>query len=249
MTENTDVTNDSVFNTATGEGVTPQTPTNPIEGLTGTVAEYVGEGKKFRTVEALAASYVHSQEFIETLKTEKQEILSKVDKLSKADEVFDKLLNQKADPKVETLPSSPSLEDIEKLMATSISKAEVNKLHTSNLDAANETLVAKFGSVAKASEYLKGKALELGLSEEYLVDTAKQSPTAFYNVLGVTAKPAENNTNFMQTGVNTGSNFNAGGIKEGSEEYFAKLYREDKKAYFSPKVQKAIMDSATNGTF
>lgn len=58
-------------------GVAPETPSEPDY-----LAEFVGEGKKYTTIEdaakALAKKAVHADQFIETIKREKQEIESKL---------------------------------------------------------------------------------------------------------------------------------------------------------------------------
>ena len=227
---------------------TTTTPTTPV--YTGTVAELVGDGKKFKTVEALAASYSHSQEFIETLKTEKQEVQDRFEKSSRSEEVFNKLLETKENATVATPTPSMSPEEIQKLVADSITNTKTQEIAVANIKESNDTLVSQFGDVTKAQVFLRGKADELGLSVEFLMSTAAKSPTAFLNVIGVDAAKPAATPSLMTGSVNTEAQgkFNTG-AKAGSEAYYKAMYKEDPKKYMSASVQKAIVKSVENGTY
>ncbi len=221
--------------------VTPDT-------LTGTVAELVGEGKKYKTIEALAASVVFKDEFIETLKREKQEVEAKFEKVNKADEVFKQLLESKEVPQAQTVPNLSS-DEIAKLIEATISNTEVKRIETNNIKSANDSLVNHFGSLEKAQEFVNTKSKELGLSVEFLMTTAKKSPSAFMNVIGVSGTNKVVNNPITTGTVNTTANYNSGGIKEGTEAYFNEILKKDRKKYMSPEIQKQIMDAATKGTY
>lgn len=248
---NTEVTN-NVFTaeeTSTNESSTGQEAQPTVnELITGTVAEFVGEGKKFKTVEALAASYQHSQEFIETLMNEKKEIEAKLQKASNADEVFNKLLESKQEPKAETTPSGVSKEEIQELIKSTYTQEKSKEVADRNIKEANDKLVQHFGDFTKATDFIKQKSEELGLSTDFLMSTAAKSPTAFYNVVGINSTKAVENTPFVQSQSNSAAT-KTDAIKPNSKEYFAQLYKEDRKLYFSPKIQKAMLDAAANGTY
>lgn len=248
----TGVTNDVFTETtpvapSTNE-TTTTTPSTPE--YTGTVAELVGEGKKFKTLEALAASVAHKDEFIETLKTEKQEVQDRFEKASKSEEVFNKLLETKEKTEVVTPTASMSPEEIQKLVADSISKTKSQEVAVANIKEANDTLVEKYGDLTKARDFLGSKAKELGLSVEFLMSTAAKSPTAFLNVLGVSAtKPTENNSVITGTVNTEAKGAFSTEAKAGSEAYFKAMYKADPKKYMSPEIQKAIARSVENGTY
>jgi len=243
MTELTNAVTNGVFDTAQ-ETVATAPVIESVTAYTGTVAELVGESKKYKTLEALAASVTFKDEFIETLKREKQEIADKLEKSNKSDEVYNELLRNK-DPQVDK--PSVSLEDTNKLIDARLVQLESQRAEAANLRRANDTLVEQFGDLTKAKEFLMDKATKLGLSVEFLMQTAAKSPDAFFNVLEVN-KPSNSNTGYVpSSSVNTLTM--SQGVKENSKEFFDKMFISDRKRYLSPLVQKQIMELALSNKY
>lgn len=243
MTE-TIVTND-IFNTPTETPVVVTTDTV----LTGTVAELVGEGKKFKTVEALAASVQYKDEFIETLKKEKQALIDKEIQV-KASQTFEDLLNN--NPVVQSTPTSSGLtpEQITKLLDERIQGNENKKLTEANKNIAGDAVIRHLGDSTKAKEFVANKAIELGLSGEYLATIAATSPTAFLNLVGISGNTNSAPNRVITNSVNTGIENLGSGIKYGTKEYFDNLYKtEGKTQYFSSAVQNEIYKQAQLGVY
>lgn len=241
MTDNTNVTND-VFTTQPVSTDATVTSTEP--NLTGTVAELVGEGKKYKTLEALAASVIYKDEHIAKIEAENKAIREEKEKL-KTDEVFNKLLN--------TEPSSPKTngltqEDVAKLISETLEVTERQKVEASNINSVKNTLVNHLGDEAKAQDFVINKAKELGLSVSFLMNIAAKNPTAFLNTINFSTN---NNTATNKIVTNSVNNINniSNGVKVGSEEYFTNIYKTDKKKYFSPTIQKEIQEAVVKGIY
>lgn len=236
MTIDTNVTNDVFTPVETPTSVT--TPTS--ETLTGTVAELVGEGKKYKTLEALAASVQYANEHIARLEAE-----AKAREKAKADEVFEKLLTTNPVPQP---TASLTQEDVTKLITDTLTQGEKTKIEANNLKFANDTVLNHFGDVTKAKEFIANKALELGLSQEFLMSTASKSPTAFLNVVGLTVNKDAVNNKVITNSVNDIKNLNSN-APVGSKEYYDNMFKTDKRKYFSPGIQKEIQSAALKGTY
>lgn len=255
MTEENIVTND-VFDSAntaksatTEQATQPQSTNNTIttESYSGTVGELVGEGKKYKTLEALASAVIHKDEFIETLKNENKEARDKLEDFSKADKVFKDLTESKT---VTTPTAAMTPEQIQQLVTSTVQQTEQQKVEQSNIKKANDELVNKLGSLEKATEYLNNKANELGLSVDFLMTTAAKSPSAFMNVLGVDEQKTTASNNVMESTKNTQSisNFNTG-ANTNSKEYFDEIRKNNKAQYYSAKVQNAITAAVKKGEY
>ncbi len=234
-----------VFNTP-AEGTTAPTVTTS-ETYTGTVAELVGEGKKYKTLEALASAVIHKDEFIEVLKKEKQDVLEKLEKNVNTGDVFDKLINSTPQPQQTAAPLSS--EDLTKLIEETVSKTETKKIENTNIEVVKNKMTDHFGTLEKAEEFVKTKARELGLSVPFLMSTAMKSPSAFYNVVGVTLNSGSGNNPITTGSINTEGNVNPNTTKVGTKAYFDAIFKADKKRYFTPTVQKQIQEAGFKGTY
>lgn len=243
MTE-TIVTND-VFTPASTNASAPT-----VETLTGTVAELVGEGKKYKTVEALAASVQYANEHITRLEKEAREKQEKIDAAARAEEVFNKLLNDKQQ-NAPTLPTSSGMtpEQVTKLINDNLTQFERNKTAEANKKTANDLIVNHFGDQTKAIAFLTSKAAELGLSTQFLAETASRSPSALINLLGINVNNQSALNSVITSSVNTTVTTNTGTPKHGTVEYYQAMYKTDKKKYYTPAIQNEIMAMATKGVY
>jgi hypothetical protein len=169
------------------------------------IEELVGEGKKFRDIEALAQSVKEKDAFIPRLQEENKELRS----LLRATETANERINSMADilEKVKgnlagttntgAVVGDPKASDSINNQTTGLSREEVRKLFDEyeetkradrNKAVVNKRLFDVYGD--KAPETLAKKADELGVSVDTLQDLAKRSPTAALNMLGI---PVDNN--------------------------------------------------------
>lgn len=254
MTDNntTTVTPDSVFDqssenqTTTKTETTQQTTETKEEGtkLPNSVLEYVGEGKKYKDLEALVAAMQAKEEFIETLKSENKELRSTNTKES-AEETFKKLTSNNTNK--ESTNSQLSKDEIAKLVKEVITQDEQDRTSQSNINTVESKLVELKGAEG-AVKFLKDKSVELGLSVEYIRSIASKSPTAFYDLVKL-----DNNTKPQSTGIEKSTTSidpaKAGNFKEGTKEYFDNIRRTNRSLYNSPKFQQELMKAAVNGTY
>lgn len=240
MTENTIVTN-GVFTPA--EAI-PNATVTPSDNLTGTVAELVGEGKKYKTLEALAASVLFKEEHINKLEAENKAIREAKEKL-KAEEVFEKLLESKPE---NTQTVGLTEEQITQLISNTLTGQEKKKIESTNIQLASDTLTNHFGEANKATLFIQNKATELKLSVDFLMSIAAKNPSAFYSVVGITPNQPVVSNKVITNNVSNTANLNTG-LEVGSEAYYANMLKTDKAKYMSPAIQREISQAAASGLY
>lgn len=207
----------------------PQTnPTTPDP-----VSEYVGEGKKYQTVEDALKATDHAQAHIANLEKEQAELREELSRRLTMDEALSKIKAEQdnaGQPSVELDESK-----LEEIINSKLRSVEAQKTVATNINTVIEKLTAKYGDTEKAREAYMTKANELGLSIESLNKLSGESPTAVLSMLGVDTKQ-EVIPQTTQSSVNTES-FTQGGIREGTYAYYENLRKTDPTTYFSPSVQ------------
>lgn len=159
---------------------TPETPVSPV-------ADLVGEGKKFKTIDDLAKSKIEADSFIETLKAELVAERAKVKTQAEMEDTIRALSAPKAPPA--PLAQTERVENKAPDLSTAI-KAELDALDRSkvirnNIETVTNRLVEVYGSEEKAGEVVRARAVELGVSTKFLMDSASTSPKAFYAQIGL----------------------------------------------------------------
>lgn len=203
------------------------TPANVIETL-------VGEGKKFKDIEALAKGKLESDAFIAKLQDEAKQLR---DELSKKMSLEDQLarLSQGGDAGGATTASvaasnqsgSPvtSLEDVDAFLEKKLSQREIRQRQEDNLRTVNEALLKQYGDANKAKDAVKTIESSLGVN---LTELARTSPVAAMRLLGANASaggvPAERSTTHV--GGHTS------GEGERNNAYYEKLRKEMGNAKF-----------------
>lgn len=229
--------------------------TDPTTSDTDHLAALVGEGKKYQTVEALAKSRVDADNYIEQLKRENAEARTELAARLSVEEALRKAQNERnteVPPKVATENTTPSA------TPAPTDKEFVNRIRevtqqlnqeqqaAANVNQVASKLVEIYGTQEKANEVVRQKAVELGVSTEFLQSTAAQSPKAFFQTVGLvdvapTATPGK-----TPTGVNPAvlANNTAGSPKQGTYDYYEAIRASNPKLYFSPKIQNEMMKQA-----
>lgn len=160
------------------------------------VANVVGEGKKYASVEAALASVPHAQNHIsqleqenQTLKQQLEEMQGKVQQATTADDILAQITaSQKpdGDQPVQTAGLD------EQAVLQLLEKREAAKRAEQNQTAVTKELVTKYGDETKAVEALQTKAEELGVDFDYMKELAARSPKAVLTYFDVQSKPNEN---------------------------------------------------------
>src|SRR5205814_431765 len=145
--------------------------------------EYVGEGKKFKTVEDLAKSKFHADTYIPLLErrldqyeADRMAMKKEIDTRQSIEEIVNNLIKKQTtttqpltpESKVESVVNAPTLDPtkIDELVSTKINEWDVQKRQTANVAEVRGKLKEKFGS--NFADVLKAKADELGVSPLFL---------------------------------------------------------------------------------
>jgi len=170
---------------------TTPAPTAPtVEALLSGIKNEQGQ-PKYQSVEKALEALQHSQEFIPTLKnqlaTVEQELAQAKAEAAQAkrlEDVVAQLTTNNSALNGEPPPAASGLgeADVIKLVQQSLVDLETKKVATSNVDAVQAALTAKFGD--KTADVVAAKAAELGTTSKALGDLAAQSPQLVLTLFG-----------------------------------------------------------------
>lgn len=222
--------------------------------------DLVGEGKKFKTPEELARGKAEADAFIKRLQDEAAGLRQELSTRQTLEQLMDKMAAEKGTQ--QTNPQSynqdseggegkgtvKSLteEDIARLVEERLSTAEKARIHTSNLETVKKALESSFGS--DYVTHLKAKASELGVSEDYLNNMAKETPKAFLKLVEASGEPrgtpnglfspppshslpSSNNKGFSPTG-------------QRKHSWYENLRKSNPTEYWSPSTQNRMHQEA-----
>lgn len=212
------------------------------------VSTYIGEGKKFKSVEDVINRKLEADVYVESLRTQLAEKETKLAALSKTDDKFSQILqtieqnkanNSQGNPQVPALGSN----DIADIVRNQMTQIEQERTAEQNTATTNSKLKELFGD--KAKEVVESKARELGITMADFKQISAKSPNAFFTMIGATeSTPKPSNSN--PTGsVNTASDFQTG-TKVGSKEYYNELRRKNPREYYSKTIHE-VMDKVKKG--
>ena len=186
----------------------PVTPSDPFVDKLMAIKNENGE-PKYKSVEAALEALQASQQFIETLKTEKQGVLTELEKakaeLAKMGNIEDfvqRISPQQKTAEPEPKPTSqgnPGLSEVEisRLLETAIEKREREAAAVNNL----QTVIGEVSKLHgdKAAVVIAQRAKELQTTTEALRELAKTNPTMALSLLNVkpsspAGKPSQSTT-------------------------------------------------------
>lgn len=195
---------DSIFDGSTEPVVeTPAVSSTPTLNIPTEIAELVGEGKKYKSVEDALKSVPHSQKHIQTLEAEAAQMKLELEKRRTAEDILEELKGGlKQDdglpPKSEFDPSR-----IEQVVADLLSRKENQSTAKNNVDLVVNTFTSTFGDKVKAEEAFVRLAEEAGMSVPMLNQLAATSPNAVLKLAGITKKATESTPTKTSSTVNT----------------------------------------------
>ena len=174
------------------------------------LSNLVGEGKKYSSVEeaaqALAKKAVNADTFIETLKTEKQQLESQYNELQTRNRSIDEIVNALQTPAPSQIPEprteeQPQVINVQEEVAKVLSERDKEQERQKRIADAWDKLSDSFGGLDTAktavASYINGDETKKGL-----IDTlAISDPDALVKIL----KPASEQTTFSEptSGVRT----------------------------------------------
>lgn len=237
-----------IFSSATTEGTT--TDTQQTQTKESFVDHLVGDGKKFKDIEALAKGKLEADRHISEITKTLDELRAELAKQDYAKNLLEQMskgseTGAEQPPPVTTSSSNTenttqSASDIESLVEKVITAKEKNKTASQNISVVGEEMQKQYGD--KTAEVLKAKSLELNMSLDRLKEIAAESPTAFFQLIGVKKMGEKTSTS---TGVTTQSTIRSENFNSYSQdrtfEYYQKMRKENRSLYYSPKIQNTML--------
>lgn len=178
-------------------------------------------------------------EYIRTLQAEAQaareaaaDLEEKMQNSDRVNEALDRIGNQRGNTQ-----EQPSLDEdaLVGKIEQRLTEKQKEQQRTQNFDAVQARLLKEYGDAGKANASVEKAASESGLSTQALIDMAKESPKAFYKLVGVDAPQQQ-----APTGQPTRSNQLSDGSDTGvvkDRAYFARMRRENPRQYWKTSTQ------------
>jgi len=160
--------------------------------------DFIGEGKKYRSVEDALKSIPPKEDFIEQLKRENEELRGKLEEASTVDDILGKIgqskeEEQQAQQAEQTRKEEQyqlNQEDIAKIIDSRISEREQHQTAQQNISSVVDKMTELYGE--RAEEVYNKRAEELNVPVEWLNETAARSPNAVYELFGIGKKDKAN---------------------------------------------------------
>jgi len=227
------------------------------------VDQLVGEGKKYKDVEELAKAYAHANNHIKnvegdnaSLRTEFEAFrdfataqLTKTNPLPSNPPLPDQNeQNRQPEPAAAVPPNGDEgAVDLDARIAKMLDEKDEQKRMQGNADLAQEAMVKHFGSQEAAVKAINDRANELGVSAQWLANTAFQSPKAFFASMGlnpdIPVRSTSTPASASDVNVQRLADVNPG-VKPGTYAYYQELRKKNPSLYFSNKIQQEIMQRA-----
>lgn len=237
-----------IFSSATTESTT--TDTQQTQTNESFVTQLVGEGKKFKDLEALAKGKLEADRHIGEITKTLDELRAELAKQDYAKSLLEQMskgsdTGAEQPPPVTTSSSNTenttqSASDIEALVEKVITAKEKNRTASQNISVVGEEMQKQYGD--KATDILKAKSLELNMSLDRLKEIAAESPTAFFQLVGVKKMSEKASTS---AGVTTQSTIRSENFNSYSQDrtfdYYQKMRKENRSLYYSPKIQNMML--------
>lgn len=207
------------------------------ENQTNVLETLVGEGKKFKDLEALAKGKVEADEFIKTLEGTIESLAEELKQANLAADRKLKLENlmsslttttNKVETKTENQPQNPSNQS-----GNGLSHDEVVKIleerdnaarKANNVNSALAPVKKLYGD--KTEEVLAQRAKELGMSVDELLDLAGRSPQAFLGAVGAGSRDTSTRSMANHSSVNSLGTPDIGAPVERNKAYYDNLRKE-----------------------
>lgn len=148
------------------------------------VADLVGQGKKYATVDDALKSVPHAQNHIKTLTEELQVAKQELEKRRTAEQLLDEI--KSGFKQVESPSTSPiSPDSVAQMVEQALTKQQQEIVSAKNVQQVTSSFSEKFGD--KAEEIYIALAQENGLSVAQMNMLSKTSPAAVLKLAGLTA--------------------------------------------------------------
>lgn len=211
-----------------------------------TLNDLVGEGQKYKDPDELAKAYANVEAHARRIEAENAQLRARKDlEDANRDRKNPRDDAQVPSNQVDNPSSTPNSDapgdkvDLRAQIREEFRALTDNERAERNLNDAVSRLIEIHGDEVAAAKAIQKKANELGVSVDWLRDSAKTSPTAFFATMGVNnsgsfSTPAPSSDRRTDSGTQVKQNF----------EYFDKLRKENPKLYYSAATQREMMNNA-----
>jgi hypothetical protein len=164
------------------ETVTPQQTEAEREEF---LNQFVGEGKKYKSVEDLAKAYYNIEKHTEIVKRENEEYRNKLQELQAKEKTVEEILEAVAEqPQVETPQPTIDPNQIEQLVTKTIEKKTQEQIEQEMRMKSKEKLLSAFGDSKTAVEKIKSYVGN-DMRKQQIVDTLTATdPDGLVSLLG-----------------------------------------------------------------
>jgi len=221
-----------------------------VDEQTDYLAQLVGDDKKFKDIPSLARGKAEADAFIARLQREQQELREELARRDRMGELIDRLENQNKPNQEQRQQDTPNGTDTDRqldpaklneIVEDLITQREKRNSASQNITAVKKTLAEKLGP--QYSEKLKQKASELGVSTDWMNSVAEQSPTAFYNLIGLNQSAPQRQDVFTPPQGQGRSSFEPSNV-ERNNTFYENIKKADPKKYWSPATQNQLHKDA-----
>lgn len=237
--------------------VNPSEDNQQEESINSYLEVLVGDGKKFKDLEALARAKWEADKHIARLEAERAADRKEMESRLNLEELVSKLTSRTADTSnSDTQTQNERQEenslketDIAALVEQTIERKQLERSKQANIQTVSEELRKAWGP--NYVEKLKAKAKELELSESFIDDAAAKSPKAVLSLLLAGEKKVEQDTTTSmfappKSSVNT-TGMSSKTTSNALKEHYSKMRRENPKKYFSPEVHAEMLKLVEEG--
>lgn len=175
----------------------PEAPAIPPE-----LAEYVGQGKKYSSLNDVYKAFPHSQQHISTLEADNARMKEELARRKTAEELLQDIQNGLGTQSQATpAPQAPAIPDISSIVRQELTQARlVEEAQRNQVEVVNE-FYKKFGD--KAQTQFEQIASDLGIPVTELNKLAAKSPKAVMKLAGIAEPMAPTKSGTLQSDINT----------------------------------------------
>lgn len=210
------------------------------------------KGENWKDPETLAKGKLEADGYIKSLEDQLKQLREDLGKQEYSKQLLDQLQNKATQPtSVNTgvtnnnnggtntdgnTQPQVSEDTLKSLVEQTLTQRDKDNSVKQNLSVVDEELQKAYGT--EAPVVVQAKAKELGLTVQRLQEIAAESPTAFFNLIGEPQKAFQP----MVQGTIRTEGVNMQTSAERDWAYYQNLRRTNKQLYYSPKVQRQLMD-------
>lgn len=193
----TDIFNGADQAPVTQEPLVPNTPV--VSTVPPELAEYVGVGKKYATIDDVHRAFPNAQKHISTLEEENRQIKEELAKRKTAEELLQDIQNNITPVRNgDTIPPKVDMPDISSLVRQEMERVQVQETYKVNQSKVVDAFTKAYGD--KARDQYKALAESIGVPLESLNQLALTSPNAVFKLAGLQA-PAATTSGVLQSDV------------------------------------------------